>query len=66
MASRSQSDIIPSLFSKDNFANVTVAICLDLSKPGTLIEEVNEWMGVIKKEIESALHEKVGMQEVVF
>ena len=49
MASKNQSDIIPSLFTKDNFANVTVAVCLDLSKPGTLIEEVNEWISIAKK-----------------
>jgi hypothetical protein len=64
VASKNQSDIIPSLFSKDNFANVTVAICLDLSRPASLIEDINEWLSILKKEVGNALHEKIGMQEV--
>jgi hypothetical protein len=33
-------DIVPSLFNKDNFHQVTVAICVDLSRPATIIDDV--------------------------
>jgi hypothetical protein len=62
VASKNQSDIIPSLFTKDNFSNVTVAICVDLSRPASVIEDVNEWLSILKKEVGNTLHEKIGMQ----
>lgn len=64
MATKGQSDIIPSLFTKDNFTTVTIAICVDLSRPASLIEDVNEWLSILKKEVGNSLHEKLGMQEV--
>jgi hypothetical protein len=66
VASKNQSDIIPSLFTKDNFSNVTVVICVDLSRPASIIEDVNEWLSILKKEVGNTLHEKIGMQEVTF
>lgn len=33
-------DIIPSLFNKDNFHQTTVAICIDLSRPASIIDDV--------------------------
>lgn len=56
VASKNQSDIIPSLFTKDNFSNVTVAICVDLSQPASLIDDVNEWLSILKKEVGNTLH----------
>lgn len=58
-------DIVPSLFNKDNFQQVTIAICVDLSRPATIIDDVTEWISALKKETGNALHEKIGMQEVI-
>jgi hypothetical protein len=43
---------------------VTIAVCIDLSKPSTIIDEANEWMNIIRKEVGNSIHEKIGMQEV--
>lgn len=48
--------MLPSLFSKDSFSAVTVAICLDLSKPTTLIQEATEWVSLLRQQIELSIH----------
>lgn len=38
IASKSLTDIIPTLLSKDNFCEVILILCLDLSNPGEVID----------------------------
>lgn len=56
IASKAQSEIIPLLLNKENIGGVVIAICVDLSRPSSVIEEVNEWLSVARKEVNIALH----------
>jgi hypothetical protein len=56
IAAKTQPDILPSLFSKDTFSSVTVALCLDLSQPNTIIPQVQQWIPALQHEVDLALH----------
>lgn len=64
IAAKTQTDILPALFTKDSFSGLTVAICLDLSNPASIIPQVQHWVSTLQREIDNALQEKVGLQEV--
>ena len=49
IAAKTQTDILPALFSKDTFSTVTVALCLDLSRPGSVIPLVQQWISTLQK-----------------
>ena len=49
IASKTQTDILPALFSKDTFSSVTAALCLDLSRPGSVIPQVQQWISTLQK-----------------
>lgn len=49
IGAKTQTDILPALFSKETFTSVTVAICLDLSRPGTIIPQVQQWISILQK-----------------
>jgi len=57
-------DILSSFISKDNISNLTIAICVDLSRPGSLIDEINEWIALLVQNLNVSFQEKLGLQDV--
>ena len=54
-----------SLISKENFSETVFVICVDLSKPETIIDESLEWIEILRKETDKLLHEKLSSKHDV-
>lgn len=67
IASKSLMEVTLSLVNKENFENVIFILCVDLGKCGGSIQEVFEWVDLIRKEGEKIINEKfINQREVNF
>ena len=65
IATKSLKEIVASLISKENFSETVFVICVDLSKPETIIDESLEWIEILRKETDKLLHEKLSSKHDV-
>jgi dynein light intermediate chain 2 len=59
IATKSLSEIMGSLIPKDSFPEAVFVICVDLSKPESVIEKTLQWINLVRKEMDTFVNEKL-------